>query len=108
MVRLGVSLLFTLVCCWPTSNTYAHTSIDSDKKHEALNQYVALSNECIHVLSGVRKRLEGFNQHVVEYMATDGANPLQFRIHDMFDNFQFHSAYPVSYTHLTLPTICSV
>ncbi len=63
------------------------------KKHQALNQYVAFANECTHILSGTRKRLEDFNRESIQFLASNGAIPLQFRIHDMIENYQFHSTY---------------
>jgi Mg-chelatase subunit ChlD len=67
--------------------------IPTAKKHQALNQYVEFANECTHILSGVRERLEGFNREAIQYLASNGAIPLQFRMHDMIENYQFHSTF---------------
>ncbi|MEL7342921.1 MAG: hypothetical protein AAGM67_20730, partial [Bacteroidota bacterium] len=53
--------------------------------------YVAFSNECIHLMTDVRARLEQFNIEAIRYLASDGASPLKFKIHDKVQHFQFKS-----------------
>ena len=94
-IRLRVIAILSCLGLWSTlwANPIPETyrELQTDKKHEALNHYVAFNNECIHLMADVRKRLETLNVDVIQYLASDGANPLKFRIHDMVHNFQFKS-----------------
>lgn len=87
--RLGLLSLLILLGSATELKADANSSLQSDEKHIALNRYVAFSNECIHLMTDVRERLEQFNAASIEYLASDGASPLKFKIHDKVDHFEF-------------------
>ncbi|MEM6345187.1 MAG: VWA domain-containing protein [Bacteroidota bacterium] len=87
--RLGLFSLFLFLGIGTGLKADTHSPLQSDKKHIALNRYVAFSNECIHLMTDVRVRLEKFNVAAIEYLASDGANPLKFKIHDKVKHFEF-------------------
>ncbi|MFK7922988.1 MAG: VWA domain-containing protein [Bacteroidia bacterium] len=87
--RLGLLSLLILLGFGTELKADANSSLQSDQKHIALNRYVAFSNECIHLMTDVRERLEQFNAASIEYLASDGASPLKFKIHDKVDHFEF-------------------
>ncbi len=87
--RLGLFSLLLLLGFGTELKADTHSSLQSDKKHIALNRYVAFSNECIHLMTDVRVRLERFNAGAIEYLASDGASPLKFKIHDKVKHFEF-------------------
>lgn len=91
-LRLGLLSLLWLFAWGTGLKADTHSSLQSDKKHEALNRYVAFSNECIHLMTDVRARLEQFNIEAIQYLASDGASPLKFKIHDKVDHFEFKSS----------------
>ncbi|MEL6654399.1 MAG: hypothetical protein AAFQ87_26730, partial [Bacteroidota bacterium] len=91
-LRLGLLSLLWLFAWGTGLRADTHSLLQSDKKHEALNHYVAFSNECIHLMTDVRARLEQFNIESIQYLASDGASPLKFKIHDKVRHFEFRSS----------------